>query len=92
VARKLFFIDPAYERWRREFSPFEASCFKGVCEYVDVNFDGLLDGYYYEGHEALNDFPGWVFERYLRWTAGAQRRRHPRSCLRRRGPEGNSLC
>lgn len=92
MARELFFIDPAYERWRREFSAFEASCFKGVSEYVDVNFDGLLDGYYYEGHESLNDFPEWVFERYLQWTAGDQRKRHLRSWLRRRGTEGNSHC
>jgi len=25
----------------------------------------LIDGYYREGHEALNDFPAWAFERYL---------------------------
>jgi hypothetical protein len=26
----------------------------------------LLDHYYGEGHESLNDFPAWAFERYLR--------------------------
>jgi len=25
-----------------------------------------MDRYYGEGHEALNDFPPWAFERYLR--------------------------
>ena len=30
-----------------------------------MHFDDLLDRYYWEGHESLNDFPAWAFERYL---------------------------
>jgi hypothetical protein len=59
-------FDPAYSRWRTEFVPFEAKCFGALCEFVRVHFDNLLDHYYWEGHESLNDFPAWAFERYLR--------------------------
>jgi hypothetical protein len=31
-----------------------------------MNFDNLIDRYYREGQEALNEFPAWAFERYLR--------------------------
>jgi len=61
-------FDPAYSRWRTEFVPFEAKCFGALCEFVRVHFDNLLDHYYWEGHESLNDFPAWAFERYLRAT------------------------
>jgi hypothetical protein len=33
---------------------------------VRVHFDNLIDRYYREGHESLNDFPTWAFERDLR--------------------------
>ena len=59
-------FDPAYIRWRAEFVLFEARCFGALCEFVRVQFDDLLDHYYCEGHESLNDFPAWAFERYLR--------------------------
>jgi hypothetical protein len=59
-------LDPAYSRWRAEFEPFEARCFETLCEFVRVRFEDLLEGYYREGHESLNDFPAWAFERYLR--------------------------
>jgi hypothetical protein len=68
MARNFLVLDTAYVRWRKEFAPFEASCFNGVCEFFRVNFESLLDRYYCEGHDALNDFPGWVFERYMGWT------------------------
>jgi hypothetical protein len=58
--------DPAYVRWRGDFAPFEARCFEALREYVRVHFDNLLDRYYCEGHQALNDFPAWAFESYLR--------------------------
>ena len=58
-------FDTAYARWRMEFVSFEASCFRSVCEFVRMQFDNLLDHYYGEGHESLNDFPAWAFERYL---------------------------
>jgi len=58
-------FDPAYIRWRAEFAAFEARCFEVLCAFVRVHFDDLLDRYYCEGHEALNDFPAWAFERYL---------------------------
>ena len=57
--------DPAYIRWRAEFAPFEARCFEALCGFVRVHFDDLLDRYYCEGHESLNEFPAWAFERYL---------------------------
>ena len=59
-------LDPAYIRWRTEFEPFEARCFEALCEFVRVHFDALLDRYYCEGHQSLNAFPAWAFERYLR--------------------------
>jgi hypothetical protein len=59
-------VDPAYIRWRAEFEPFETRCFEALCEFVRVHFDDLLDRYYREGHESLNAFPSWAFERYLR--------------------------
>lgn len=58
-------LDPAYIRWRRQFQPFEARCFQALCEFVRLHFDGLLDTYHCEGHESLNAFPDWAFERYL---------------------------
>jgi len=66
LSRYLRSPDAAYIRWRTEFAPFEANCFDALCEFVRVQFDDLIDGYYREGHEALNDFPAWAFERYLR--------------------------
>ena len=66
IARSLLSFDTAYIRWRAEFAPFEANCFDALCEFVRVHFDNLMDRYYREGHEALNDFPAWAFERYLR--------------------------
>ena len=68
IARRFSSFDTAYLRWRAEFAPFEANCFDALCEFVRVHFDDLIDGYYREGHEALNDFPAWAFERYL-WEA-----------------------
>jgi hypothetical protein len=58
-------FDIAYIRWRADFAPFEMHCFEELCEFVRVHFDKLIDRYYREGHEALNDFPEWAFERYL---------------------------
>jgi hypothetical protein len=66
LSRSVVCFDIAYIRWRTEFAPFEADCFDGLCEFVRVHFDNLIDRYYGEGHGALNDFPDWVFERYLR--------------------------
>jgi hypothetical protein len=66
MARGLLSLDAAYLRWRAKFAPFEANCFDALCEFVGVHFDDLIDRYYREGHEALNDFPAWTFERYLR--------------------------
>ena len=60
------YLDRAYIRWRAEFVLFEARCFGALCEYLRVHFDDLLDHYYGEGHESMNDFPVWAFERYLR--------------------------
>ena len=59
-------MDLAYIRWWADFTPFEARCFAALCEFVRVHFDDLLDRHYLEGHESLNDFPAWTFERYLR--------------------------
>ena len=59
-------FDSAYIRWRSEFVLFEARCFGALCEFVRANLDDLLDRYYWEGYESLNDFPAWAFERYLR--------------------------
>ena len=58
-------FDQAYLRWRGKFVLFEARCFEGLCEFVRVHFDDLLDRYYREGHESLQDFPAWSFERYI---------------------------
>ena len=66
TARSLESFDTAYIRWRAKFATFEANCFDEVCEFVRVHFENLMDRYYREGHESLNDFPSWVFERYLR--------------------------
>jgi hypothetical protein len=68
VSRSVVRFDVGYIRWRAEFAPFEATCFDALCEFVRVHFDELIDRYYREGHEALNDFPEWAFERYLRET------------------------
>ena len=65
---QLSSFDPAYIRWRAKFVVFEARCFGALCEFVRAHFDDLLDDYYCEGHESLNDFPAWAFERYL-WEA-----------------------
>jgi hypothetical protein len=55
-------LDPAYTRWRaREFVPFEARCFESVCDFVRVQFDDLLDRYYWDGHTSLTGFPDWAF-------------------------------
>jgi hypothetical protein len=69
IARNLSSSDFDYIRWRVEFAAFEASCFDALCEFVRMHFDDLIDRYYWEGHEALNDFPAWAFERYLREAA-----------------------
>jgi len=61
-------FDPTYIRWRTEFASFESKCFEALCEFVRVHFDDLLDRYYWEGHESMDDFPAWAFERYLRET------------------------
>ena len=66
MAHSLLSFDTAYLRWRAKFAPFEANCFDALCEFVRVQFDDLIDRYYREGYEALNDFPTWAFERYLR--------------------------
>ena len=64
-------FDPAYVRCRARFAAFESRCFKALCEFVRADLDNLLDRYYSEGHESMDDFPAWTFERYLRaeWTA-----------------------
>jgi len=59
-------FDPAYTRWRAEFTAFESKCFESLGEFVRTHFDSLLDRYYWEGHESIDDFPAWAFERYLR--------------------------
>jgi hypothetical protein len=61
-------FDPTYIRWRAELACFESHCFDALGEFVRVHFDDLLDRYYWEGHESLDDFPAWAFERYLRET------------------------
>ena len=86
VSRSVVCFDIACIRWRAEFAPFEANGFAALCEFVRVHFDNLIDRYCQEGHESLNDFPTWAFERYLgshrmigiqnmiskrRWTANA---------------------
>jgi hypothetical protein len=69
-------FDPAYIRWRAEFAPFEARCFEALCEFVRVHFEDLLDRFYLEGHESLNEFPAWAFERYLREVERRGAREH----------------
>ena len=59
-------FDPAYIRWRGRFASFDARCFEALCEFVRLHFDDLLDRYYWEGHQSLQDFPAWAFELYLR--------------------------
>ena len=66
VSRSVVCFDIGSIRWRAEFAAFEAKCFASLCEFVRVHFDDLIDGYYRDGHEVLNDFPAWAFERYLR--------------------------
>jgi hypothetical protein len=68
------FFDPAYLRWRAEFVLFNATCFGALCEFVRAHFDALLEHYYWEGHESLNDFPAWTFDRYLWEVEGAAAR------------------
>jgi hypothetical protein len=65
MSRNVGCFDIGYIRWRAEFAPFEANCFGALCEFVRVRFDDLIDCYYGEGHQSLNDFPDWAFERYL---------------------------
>jgi hypothetical protein len=60
--------DPTYIRWRTKFAAFESRCFKALCEFVRGDLDNLLDRYDSEGHESMDDFPAWAFERYLRET------------------------
>ena len=69
MARNPLPFDSSYCLWRAEFALFEAECLGIVSEFVRVNFDTLLDRYYFEGHESLNDFLAWAFERYLRKLA-----------------------
>jgi hypothetical protein len=66
VAHSPASVDIAYIRWRAEFARFEANCFDALCKFVRAHFDDLIDRYYREGHAALNDFPEWAAERYLR--------------------------
>jgi hypothetical protein len=66
MARGVVCFDIAYIRWRAEFAAFEANCFDALSDFVRVQFDDLIDRYYGEGHQSLNDFPVWAFERYLR--------------------------
>jgi hypothetical protein len=58
-------FDTAYIRWRLRFAALETNCFEGLCEFVRVHFEKLLDLYYCEGYDSLNDFLEWAFERYL---------------------------
>jgi hypothetical protein len=69
MARDPLPFDFSYGLWRAEFALFEAECLGIVSEFVRVNFDTLMDRYYCEGHESLNNFPAWAFERYLRKLA-----------------------
>ena len=68
-------FDPTYIQWRAEFAAFRGEVLRGALRVCSrAHFDNLLDGYYWEGHESLNEFPAWAFERYLRETerAGAR--------------------
>jgi len=58
-------LDQAFLRWRGKFASFEATCFPGLCDFVRVHFDDLLDHFYLEGHDSLVSFAAWAFERYL---------------------------
>ena len=40
-----------------------------MCKFVRMHFDSLMDSYYGEGYKALDEFPAWAFERYLREAA-----------------------
>ena len=66
MKRNRWSFDQAYIRWHETFASFEAGCFEAVCDFVRVQFDDLLDRYYWEGHGSLKDFPAWAFERYMR--------------------------
>ena len=68
--------DPAYLSWRLEFGSFEVRCFGEFCDFVQLHFDDLLDDYYADGHESLNAFPTWAFERYLLEVEGSGSREH----------------
>ena len=57
VSRSVVCFDIGSIRWRAEFAAFEAKCFASLCEFVSVHFDSLIDRYYCESHESLNDFP-----------------------------------
>lgn len=89
-------LDPAYLRWRSNFAPFEATCFEALCRFVRANFDDLLDRFYGAGHESLNEFPTWAFERYLREVARMRasnelrESRHARVCSSNKQDDGNS--
>lgn len=69
VSRSVRCFDIGYIRWRADFAPLETNCFDQLCEFVRMNFDDLLDRYYWEGHQTLNEFPAWAFERYVREIA-----------------------
>lgn len=64
-------FDPTYIQWRAKFAAFESRCFEALFGFVRAHFDNLLDGYYWEGHESMHEFPAWAFERYLRETERA---------------------
>jgi hypothetical protein len=49
-----------------EIRTVRSGVLEALCEFVRVHFDKLLDRYYLERHESLNEFPAWAFERYLR--------------------------
>ena len=59
-------MDPTYRRWQTEFAPLEANLFDALCGFVRVHFDNSINHYYQEGHESLNDFLSWAYQRYLR--------------------------
>ena len=61
-------FDPMYIRWRAKFAKFESRYFEALCNFIRKHFDNLLDRYYLEGHESMDDFLMWAFERYLRET------------------------
>ena len=61
-------FDPAYLLWEAQFTTFEAGCLERLSEFLRAHFDDLLDRFYQLGHESLQDFPAWAFERYLHHT------------------------